>query len=396
MVKDKRRQYGSGSVHKRKRDGRWVGTIEAGWTKTGARRRITVTAKTEAEAKAKLKKRQRDLTRGDDTTSGRTTVKAWADEWIAATARTARPSTHTTDVGAVRKWIVPTIGHRRLDHLRPADRREVAEAIRAEHATSTARRYDGVLVRMLKAAQAEGHAVPPNVLGVRAPLPNPHDRQAMSMAEAMAVLEVVSARADGSRWVAALVQGMRPAECLGLTWPEVDDEMLTVSWQLQALPYIDKRDRGKGFRVPDGYEARQVDRSLHLVRPKSAAGWRTIPLVPWMASTLAAWRDVAPQSPHGLVWPAHDGSPRRKPDDVAEWHDIQRLAGVQHPSGRPYHRHEIRHTTATLLMELGIPESVRIAIMGHSSIAVTRGYEHADRAMALRALEQVAGRLQLG
>jgi hypothetical protein len=49
-----RRQYRTGSVYRRSSDGRWLGTIEHGYTRTGARRRVTVTGKTEAEAKAKL------------------------------------------------------------------------------------------------------------------------------------------------------------------------------------------------------------------------------------------------------------------------------------------------------------------------------------------------------
>ena len=41
-----RRAYGTGSVTQRKRDGKWVATIDVGWTERGTRRRITVTAAT--------------------------------------------------------------------------------------------------------------------------------------------------------------------------------------------------------------------------------------------------------------------------------------------------------------------------------------------------------------
>lgn len=397
----RRRQHGTGSVYKRQSDGRWVATVENGWTATGARRRIVLTAKTEAEAKAKLRAKVRDLARGEESTSARTTVKAWAATWLAMTERTARPKTHTTDRGAVTKWIVPTIGHKRLDALTPADVRAVETAVRAgaddrPNSTSTALRYHGVLIRMLKAAEEEGHSVPARVLKVRPPAKAVSDRQALSLDHTLRVLAAASTLPHGSRWVAALMSGMRKGECLGLTWPEVGPDALAVSWQLQALPYRDKHDRSAGFRVPDGYEARQLDRSLHLVRPKSKAGWRMVPLVPMLAQSLAAWREVAPASPHGLVWPGRHGEPRSDDDDRAEWKALQDTAGVRHPSGRYYHRHEARNTAATLLMEGKVPESVRIAIMGHSSIAVTRGYEHVDQAQARKALEQVAERLQLG
>ncbi|MGV4329035.1 hypothetical protein [Trueperella pyogenes] len=54
------RDKGSGSVHQRK-DGRWAGTIEAGWTSRGTRRRITVYAPTKREALQKMKAKQREI-----------------------------------------------------------------------------------------------------------------------------------------------------------------------------------------------------------------------------------------------------------------------------------------------------------------------------------------------
>jgi integrase len=172
--------------------------------------------------------------------------------------------------------------------------------------------------------------------------------------------------------------------------------VLRLAWQLQPLPYNVARDRSSGFRVPDGYEHVQLAGRLHLVRPKSKAGWRVLPLVPMLADALAHWQVAAPESPHELVWPALDGSPADEDADREEWHAIQATAGIGHPAGRPYHVHEVRHTTATLLLALGVDEATRVAIMGHSSIASTRAYEHRDLTLIRGALEKVAGRLQLG
>lgn len=395
MTPKQRRTYGSGSVYKRKSDGRYCATIEAGYTKTGGRRRITVTGKTEAEAKTKRKLKLRELDRDQAHTSERTTVKAWSDTWLAMTEKTSRPKTHTKDRAAVRQWIVPTIGARRLDQLTPADRRAVTKAITdAGRTTTSAHAYQGTLTRLLKAAAQEGHRVPANALAFTPPSVAVNDRQAIPIRDVLSMLEVASWLPHGSRWVAAFLEGLRQGECLGLTWDEVDDETLTICWQLQPLPYLDKHDRSKGFRVPDGYEARQLDRRMHLVRPKSKAGWRVIPLIPEVAAALNVWRTQAPtHNPHGLVWPAANGAPANAWQDSEEWKALQDTAGVRHPNGRHYHLHEARHTTATILMEMGVPESVRIAIMGHSSIAVTRGYEHVDLTQAREALRGAAGRL---
>ena len=411
-----RRPYGTGSIFQRK-DGYWVGRIEAGWTRTGARRRVTVYGKTEADVKDKLKKKQRDIAlHGLTDASARTTVKAYADEWIERIETQVRPGSFAADRGAIRNWIVPTIGHKRLEDLTPGDVRAVAKAHRdAGKASSTALRTHATLMKMLRDAVQDGHQVPQRVREVERPVASKSDRDAIPVDDALKILAEVAGRRDGSKWVAALLQGMRQGERLGLTWPLVDlaadVPTFDISWQLQPLPYAHgcpggdrapscgkKRGAdcpGRHFRIPDGYEVRQLEGRMHLVRPKTERGQRIIPLVPWMVSALTAWRELAPPSPHGLVWPAADGRPMDAAVDLAEWETIQKAAGVQHTSGRFYGTHEARHTTATLLLEAGIDPEVIKAILGHSSIVSTRSYLHVKQEPILAAMESLAARLQL-
>jgi integrase len=396
-----RRDYGSGSVFQRKSDGRWLAQVPNGTSKNGTRLRKTVSAKTEREVKKKLAKLQAKVA-ADGKVSGinpRTTVTKYATAWLERTAATSRPKTYTTDKGAVTAWIIPTIGHRRLADLEPDDVRAVATALRkAGKSTSTMRRYHGVLIRILKAAMLDGHPIAPRVLMAEKPDEAPNDRTAMTVPEALAVLEVASHSPDGSRWAIRLLQGMRQGELLGTTWDalDLDAETLRLEWQLQSLPYLDKSDRSKGFRIPDGYEARRLTGAYHLVRPKSRAGWRVIPLVPWAVDALRTWKATGPPNPYGLVWAAPNGSPINLKDDTRQWQALQTAAGVAHPDGRPYHGHETRHTTATLLDDLGVPESTIIRILGQSSVLTARKYVHKTSSSDARAaLEKVAERLEL-
>jgi integrase len=406
-----RRDYGSGAMYQRTSDWRWVATIASGWTDQGTRSRPTVTGKGcvggcperchhRAEIKRKVADRKRQIERdGASTASPNATVKSWADEWLTIKERELRPASYNATRSAVRKWIVPTIGHRKLALLTPGDIRAVATAQREAGLAGTSQlRTHSTLIDMLKAAMAEGYTVPARLLVVKGPGRGTSDRTALTVPEALGVLEQATKIPHGSRWVAALLQGMRQGESLGLTWSEVDltNGNLTISWQLQPLPYRVARDRSSGFRVPDGYEARQLAGRLHLVRPKSKKGWRVIPLVPWMHSALTAWRESCPESPHDLVWPTADGRPRLAKDDDEEWYALQAAAKVKHPGGRHYYIHEARHTTATLLMEAGVEPSVIEAILGHSSIVTSRGYMHANTTHTRAAMEKVAKRLQLG
>lgn len=412
-----RAEYGTGSLYQRTSDWRWIGAVKAGYTASGARRRVSVTSKgcvggclKKCPHRAAIKRKLRDKwleieTAGHHNVKRTTSVAKWSTTWLENIQPKVRPSAYETDRAAVRA-IVAAIGEVKLADLTPDDIRKVAHRLRTNgKSTSTALRYHGSLMRMLKAAAIEGYAIPPNVLLVDNPTAAVNDREAVTLDEAIKVLAHVSnptVAPDGSRWSLAFLQGIRQAEALGLTWDAVDLNRgtLTVSWQAKSLRYVDRADPSRGFVMPDGYEARHIVGSTHLVRPKSAAGWRVQPLVPWAVNALRDWRDISPETPHRLVWPGRtihgETWPRNPASDRDQWEAIQTTVGIAHPNGRPYFVHEIRHSTATLLMALNVPESVRVAIMGHSTHASTRGYEHVDLAQARAALATVAEALELG
>lgn len=383
---------------KHKCKGTWVGTVETGWTANDTRRRVTVSSRDKDTAARKLRDKKLLLERaGTAGINTRATVKTVAADWLPIQERKLRPNSYNATRSALQRWIIPTIGHRRMDVLSPADVRAVEAAQRkAGKSTSTMLRTQSALMSMLSWATTEGYPIAPGLLKVERPTIAVNDRSDIDGEQAIKMLVLAAERPDASRWVAAFLQGMRQAECLGLTWDEVDLDAgtLTVSWQLQPLPYKIPRDRSSGFRIPDGYEVRQLDGSLHLVRPKSKQGWRIYPLVPWMQSALTTWRESAPESPHGLVWPRADGRPIRAKDDDAAWYALQDAAEVRHPSGRRYTIHEARHTTASLLLELKVDPAVIAALLGQSKLVAA--YVHVKSPMMRAALEQVAERLALG
>lgn len=404
-----RRQYDSGSVSQRA-DGKWVGRFEAGYTRTGGRKRKTVVAATEAECKRRLKKAKRDHEEGRGDLDTRTNIKAWCDEWLPREQKNLRPSSYTATRSAVTQWIVPTIGHRKLSDVTAADVRKIHKAMRdAGRAPSSVTRTHAVTMKLLKDARRDGHPVTAAATDVQPPSAGLTDRAALPVEDALKILSwATQHRRDRTRWAAALLQGMRQAECLGLTWDAVDLKAGTadISWQRMPLTWqhgcetpCGKR-RGtdcpaRHFIYPDEYEVKPMHGRIHWARPKSTAGHRVIPLVPWMVGALKEWRKVAPSSELGLVWPRLDGLSRDEDDDLQDWKDIQKAADVKHETGRPYVLHEARHTTATLLHEAGVDSEVIRMIVGHSSMASTRGYLHLSDKRAREALEQIATQLRL-
>lgn len=391
-----RREYGAGSVYQRA-DGKWIGAAQAGFTATGGRRRVTVVGRTEAEAKRRLRDKIAEIKAGTVSASPNITVKAWADDWLPVKRTRLRPSSYRALRSPITKWIVPTIGHRKLSQLTPADVRAVERAVReggnkGSHAAGVQR----VLFNLLRGAIAEGHVVPPRVLMVPTPATSKSDRKPLTVPEALATLAQASELPHGSRWAVALLHGMRQGECLGLTWDAVDFEqgVIRVEWQLQRIAYADRE--AKTFVYPDEHEHRHLYKTWHLTRPKSKAGFREYPLLPAVARALLDWREAAPESPLGLVWPNERGMPRLHTDDRQEWADLQAAAGVAHPSGRPYHVHECRNVTATELRNAGADESILTSLLGHTKIETSRGYIATDMAAKRAAMERVARILELG
>lgn len=398
------RSKGTGSVYQNSR-GQWVASLEAGWTERGTRRRITLKAHTETAVRLRLAEAQLRIAAEGHTAQmwGSVTVKRWADWWLEERKRIVRPGTYVSDRSSVSRWIVPAIGHQRLDALTPADIRKVNLAQEgAGLALATMQRTHAVLGKILSDAVAEGYRVPQRARETGGPGVGNSPRQPLTAESAAKILAVATTRPDASRWVAALVEGLRPAEALGLTWDmvDLDAETLTLAWQLKALPYVEYRQPGSGFRVPRGFESRQIHGAYHLVRPKTRAGSRVIPLVPWLVESLSTWADCAPSSPFGLVWARDDGMPRSAELDRRQWYEIVEEAKVtvtlpDGSSRRPL-LYEARHTAATLLLANGVDETTIKAVLGHSSMLSTQSYLHTDRARTRAALAVSAEMLGLG
>lgn len=398
--------YGEGSFYQRRSDGRWIGVLEAGVSLRGTRRRITVSSKDKGEAWSKLQAKRKEIMVNGLTpegVSGATTVEMWMSEWLERRSGEVRPKTFGLEESMTRKWVLPLLGRVRLTDLSPAHMRKLTDAIiDAGRSSTTARTVQRIFQQALKDAVIEGHLVSQRAIIAPKPKAGVSDRTAIPAKDATRILKIARESEDAARWVAALLQGMRQGEVLGLTWDAIDLEAGTidVSWQLQDLQYAD-RESGK-FRVPAGYECRQIIGATHLVRPKTHSGYRLIPLVPWMRRELERLNEK-PHSPTGLVFtdPEDITRPRKPRTDRTAWIKLQKDAGVSKgvdENGKPtyYVLHEARHTTATLLLAAGVDPEIIRSIMGHSEIATTQGYQHADRSMALAALEKVAAELDLG
>jgi integrase len=130
---------------------------------------------------------------------------------------------------------------------------------------------------------------------------------------------------------------------------------------------------------------------------KSRAGKRTVGLPdPLMALFRThkrkqdVEREIARQLWHdeGWVFAKPNGRPLSPNTDYHEWKALLAEAGL-----RDARLHDARHTAATVLLILGVPTATAMAIMGWSSAAMAKRYQHLIDSIRRDVAKQVAGLL---
>lgn len=221
----KRRAHGDGSIHRRTRDGRWVGVLDLGYI-DGRRSRRTFTATTQAEARQKLKAAQKAAEAGLIATtpmSLRTFLGRWLEEIV--DSGTLATKTRVFYRGTCARHIVPALGDVRLDRLSVRDverflaaKRESGlgtRSVQAMHATL--RRALGVAVRWGLLSRNVASAVQ-----VARPVRDTDRVHAMPRDVVLALVVASRQTRLGAMVSITLMTGLRKGEVLALKWSDVD------------------------------------------------------------------------------------------------------------------------------------------------------------------------------
>jgi integrase len=407
----KRRTRGDGALFKRKSDDMWVGGVEIP-SADGRRRQKRVYAKDFKTAKRKLDELRAEVAKGIIPVSSTTTVAVWLRYWVDEIKKpNVRPNTYDWYEEAIRLHIVPHIGTtKKLKALTPQDIRDM---LAKANTPANAQRAHKTLKLSLKGAVVEG-LIGRNVAeAVAKPEHVKQLRGALSVDDAKLAIRTAidlqerhsdeTAPLLATRWAAAFLTGARPAELLGLEWDRVDLDtgLFDLAWQLQQVdrahgcgePTGDAYPCGKKrptfctnpqWELPASFEKRECLGSLLWTRPKTSAGTRIVPIVAPLRAMLEQHRDVAGPNPHNLVWHRLDGHPITRHDDGGQWRIVLDAAKLPHVDV-----YAARHTAATLLQKLGVPEETRMEIMGQSSAAAHQMYVHVDKTQTRAALDKL-------
>lgn len=256
--------------------------------------------------------------------------------------------------------IVPRIGAVKLSRFTAPQAQAFADELARCLSRALAKKVITSVSSIFANAQARGlvGANPIKAVKLRSSSRDRKEIELPSKAELRAILAATPDRHKPLIYT-ALFTGMRSSELRGLSWDDVDLEAKVVRVRQRA------------------------DRYNRIGPPKSAAGFREIPLPPTVVGLLREWQKVCPTGPHKLVFPTGAGNIENHGNLLRRifW-PIQVAAGVVIDTQKKddagdaildakYSLHALRHAAASLFIEQGWSAKRVQVLMGHASISVT-------------------------
>ncbi|MFD8723900.1 tyrosine-type recombinase/integrase [Streptomyces sp. NPDC059629] len=375
------RANGDGTVYQRK-DRRWEA---AGYVLApgNTRKRLRVYGSTRKEALAKLTEKIAASNRGLPVPSAQGSVAAYLTYWLDTVAvHQLRENTHTRYTACVNRYLIPGLGKKKLTKLTAKDVRTwlnqlrttcqccvrgidtardeprccaVGQCCRKLLSPLTLTYIHSVLKSALEHAVRE-EEIPRNVArNVRTGTPRPRRFEPLTADEARQLLTAAESHRLRALFELALHTGLRKGELLGLRWEDLDLDAGTA-----AIRRTLQRTNAGG---------------LTPLPTKTRASERRIALPTRCVQSLKLHREQQQREREaaGTTWQhsrhvftTTQGSPIDPTNLTRTFTTLLRNAGL-----RRIRFHDVRHSTATLLLEQGVELVVIKELLGHAHIGVT-------------------------
>jgi integrase len=282
---------------------------------------------------------------------------------------------------AVYRHLTPGLGNHRLIRLEA----EHIEKLYAKMAASglkpgTVHQAHRTLRTALNEAVRRGHIIKNPTELAKAPRLADEEIEPFTVDEARRVLATAERQRNGARWVVALSLGLRKGEALGLQWPDLDLDTGTLRIKRAQQRYPWRHGCGGSCSQKRARDCPSRTGGLVVVETKSRAGRRGIGLPDPVVDLLRRHREAQDVEREkaadlwgegGWVFCQPNGRPINPRTDHNHWKALLQEAGV-----RNARLHDARHTAATMLLLLGVPDRAVMALMGWSNASMTARYQH--------------------
>jgi len=348
-----------GSVYQRK-DGRWVAQYRDAKDKVRYLYR-----KTKAEARKALREALQDRDDGF-VPADRLTVGMYLDEWMDERKNTVSARTWRVQESMIRNRVKPHIGDYRLCKLSAKDVRQMYRRLLTDGLTPSTVGNLHAILKQATRDRVQSKYIRTNPLdAVKPPKQTSNEKQVLTPDEVMRLLEAVKGdRFECAFYLCSLV-GLRIGECLALTFDSVDLEAGTIT----------------------------ISSTLHngeCSEPKTQSSRRTLTLPQRALEALVRLRNAS--GGYGYLFATSSG----KPVDVSNfykwsWRPALRRAGLP----ETLTPHQLRHGTASLLLNQNVPIPVVSKYLGHANPGITmKVYAHmidGTSGMAAEGIDEALG-----
>lgn len=375
----------AGSVEKRG-ENRWRLVVSGGTGPDGRRIKYTKTiqATSRREAEKELAKFVAEVERGLYMEPSRLTFAEFVERWLRDYGESnLAPKTLFRYRQILESRILPSMGHLKLEQIRPVHLIEFYKNLQEDGiredgkpgglSAKTILYHHRVISSILNDA-VEWQLIPFNPASrVKPPKVQKKQAACYDVVQVKAMLKALETEEPKYRVIVtlALLTGLRRGELMGLTWQDVDFDGGTLMVR-QASQYLP----GKGTFVKE---------------PKNESSQRLLALPRVLINMLRQYKKE--QAEHRLkvgdLWQGSDrlfttwdGQPMH-PDTISKWFPkFLKRHGLT-----PLTFHGLRHTTATVLINKGIPLKNVSGRLGHADVGTTGNiYSHflqsADRVIA--------------
>lgn len=318
---------------------------------------------TEAKARRRVRELLAQIDTGQFHRPASKTFLEVRDEFMEQMRREGkRPASLYTYADASNAYLLPYLGHLRLEAVTPIVVRDLYNTLQDRAlSTGTIRYARTVLNLILKAAVAWGYLRVNPAAGVRTPQ-GAEGRVAYSMTpdEARTFLDAALLDPDDLVFAFALFTGLRPEEYLGL--PRRHVELDGGRGLVRVRQVAVKLRGGGGWRFPP---------------PKTKRGIRDVPFPAWLHAELKRYESLVDSrrratgegwADHGLVFPSLAGTPQSEDSARGRFRRLLKRAGL------PTHftLYSLRYTFATLQFMAGERDRVISDLMGHKRTDFTK------------------------